>query len=88
MVGWKLVYTRQAQKDAKKLESAGLKPKTEQLLKLLEANPFQNPPHFEKLVGDLNGAYSRRINIQHRLVYQVYKEIKTVKILRMWTHYE
>ena len=88
MVGWKLVYTRQAQKDAKKLSAARLRPKAEALLKILAANPFQNPPRFEKLVGDLEGAYSRRINIQHRLVYQVLKEEKTVKVLRLWTHYE
>ena len=88
MVAWKLVYTRQAQKDAKKLSSASLRPKAEALLKILAANPFQNPPPFEKLVGDLAGAYSRRINIQHRLVYQVLKEEKTVKVLRLWTHYE
>ena len=88
MVGWKLVYTRQAQKDAKKLSAAGLRPKAEALLKILATNPFQNPPPFEKLVGDLAGAHSRRINIQHRLVYQVLKEEKTVKVLRLWTHYE
>ena len=88
VVGWKLVYTRQAQKDAKKLSAAGLRPKAESLLKIPATNPFQNPPPFEKLVGDLAGAYSRRINIQHRLVYQVLKEEKTVKVLRLWTHYE
>ena len=86
-MSWLLVYTRQAQKDAKKLSAAGLRPKAEELLKILESNPFQNPPPFEKLVGDLSGAYSRRINIQHRLVYQVLKNIKTVKIIRLWTHY-
>lgn len=85
---WKIVYTNQAQKDALKLKRAGLKPKAEQLLALLAKNPFESPPPFEKLMGDLTGAYSRRINIQHRLVYQVLKKEKTVKILRMWTHYE
>jgi Txe/YoeB family toxin of toxin-antitoxin system len=88
MVTWRLVYTKQAQKDAKKASSAGLKTKIESLLSILNNNPFQNPPPFEKLVGDLSGAYSRRINIQHRLVYQVLSEIHTVKIIRMWTHYE
>jgi Txe/YoeB family toxin of toxin-antitoxin system len=88
VVSWTLVYTRQAQKDAKKLSGAGLRSKAEALLKVLEANPFQTPPPFEKLVGDLAGAYSRRINIHHRLVYQVLKEEKTVKVLRLWTHYE
>lgn len=88
MVTWKLVYTKQALKDAKKIKAAGLKSKVEELLVILRNGPFQNPPRFEKLVGDLAGAYSRRINIQHRLVYQVITEIKTVKILRMWTHYE
>lgn len=88
MVKWKLVYTTQAQKDAKKNNEAGLKAKTIKLLEILEINPYQNPPPFEKLTGDLEGAYSRRINIQHRLVYQVLKEIKTVKVIRLWTHYE
>ena len=88
MVNWKLVYTKQAQKDAKKLSVAGLRPKAEFILEILKKNPFQNPPPFEKLVGDLSGAYSRRINIQHRLVYQVVKRYKTIKIIRMWTHYE
>jgi len=88
MVTWRMVYTKQAQKDAKKASSAGLKTKIEALLSILINNPFQNPPPFEKLVGDLSGAYSRRINIQHRLVYQVLSEIHTVKIIRMWTHYE
>jgi Txe/YoeB family toxin of toxin-antitoxin system len=88
MVKWRIVYTRQAQKDAKRIAAAGLRAKAEQLLKILSENPFQTPPHFEKLVGDLSGAYSRRINIQHRLVYQVLKESKTVKVIRMWTHYE
>lgn len=88
MVNWQLVYTNQAQKDAKKLSAAGLRLKAEELLLILRKNPFQTPPPFEKLVGDLNGAYSRRINIQHRLVYQIIKEKLTVKIIRMWTHYE
>lgn len=88
MVVWQLVYTKQAQKDAKKLSSAGLRSKAEELLAVLEKNPFQNPPPFEKLVGDLAGAYSRRINIHHRLVYQVVKSEKVVKVIRMWTHYE
>ena len=88
MVTWRLVFTGQAQKDAKKLSRAGLRPKAEALLELLKINPFQNPPPFEKLVGDLEGAYSRRINIQRRLVYQVLKKNKTVKVIRMWTHYE
>jgi Txe/YoeB family toxin of toxin-antitoxin system len=87
-VKWKLVFTKQAQKDAKKLSASGLKLKAEKLIEILEDNPFQTPPPYEKLVGDLTGAYSRRINEQHRLVYQVYKEEKVVKILRMWTHYE
>jgi Txe/YoeB family toxin of toxin-antitoxin system len=87
-VKWRLVYTRQAQKDAKKLAGAGLKPQAQKLLDILGDNPFQTPPSYEKLVGDLSGAYSRRINIQHRLVYQVYKEEKIVKVIRMWTHYE
>lgn len=85
---WALVYTKQAQKDALKLASAGLKEKAKALLNTVQLNPFQNPPPYEKLVGDLSGAYSRRINIQHRLVYQVLEEQKTVKVLRMWTHYE
>ena len=85
---WQLVYTRQARKDAKKLATAGLRTKTEALLKIIANNPFQVPPPFEKLVGDLTGAYSRRINIQHRLVYQVYEPEKVVKVLRLWTHYE
>jgi toxin YoeB len=88
MVKWKIVFTKQSLKDAKKLKSAGLKEKAERILKILGENPFQNPPRYEKLVGDLSGAYSRRINIQHRIVYQVYDEIKTVKVIRMWTHYE
>ncbi|GAB6069500.1 Txe/YoeB family addiction module toxin [Thiomicrorhabdus hydrogeniphila] len=85
---WVLVYTKQAQKDAKKLSAGGLKPKAQQLLSLIEKYPFQNPPHFEKLVGDLAGAYSRRINIQHRIVYEVFEEQNIVKILRLWSHYE
>jgi Txe/YoeB family toxin of toxin-antitoxin system len=87
MVKWRIVYTRQAQKDAKKIAAAGLKPKAEKLLEVLSKNPFQTPPPFEKLMGDLSGGYSRRITIQHRLVYQVLEGIKTVKIIRMWTHY-
>ena len=87
-MSWDLVFTKQAPKDAKKLSSAGLRPKAEALLEVLRKNPFQNPPPYEKLVGDLAGAYSRRINIQHRLVYQVLPEIKTVKVIRLWTHYE
>ena len=88
MVTWTLHYTKQAQKDAKKLASSGLKAKAQTLLAILEKDPLQNPPSFEKLVGDLSGAYSRRINIQHRLVYQVLEAEKAVKILRLWTHYE
>ena len=88
MVTWELVFTRQAQKDAKKLTASGLRVKAEALLDILKKNPFQQPPPLERLVGDLAGACSRRINIQHRLVYQVLPEIKTVKIIRMWTHYE
>jgi Txe/YoeB family toxin of toxin-antitoxin system len=88
MVKWRIVYTRQAQKDAKRIAAAGLRLKAEQLLEILSNNPFQTPPPYEKLVGDLSGAYSRRINIQHRLVYQILKEIRTVKVIRMWTHYE
>jgi len=87
-VSWKLVYTKQAQKDAKKLSSSGLKPKAKQLLVILSENPFQNSPPYEKLVGDLSGAYSRRINIKHRLVYQILEDTRTVKVLRMWSHYE
>jgi Txe/YoeB family toxin of toxin-antitoxin system len=88
MVEWKIVYTRQAQIDARKIAAAGLRPKAEKLLEILSRNPYQTPPTFEKLVGDLAGAYSRRINIQHRLVYQVLEEEQTVKVIRMWTHYE
>ena len=87
-MSWQLVYTKQAQKDARKLASSGLKDKAKRLLEILEEDPFQSPPPFEKLVGDLAGACSRRINIQHRLVYQVLDDIKTVKVIRMWTHYE
>lgn len=85
---WKIVFIKQSQKDAEKISRAGLKKKVETLLKILEENPYQNPPAYEKLVGDLSGAYSRRINIQHRLIYQIYEEVGTVKIIRMWTHYE
>ena len=87
-MSWQLYYTRQAQKDAKKLSAAGLRAKTQKLLDILQKNPYQNPPPYEKLMGDLAGACSRRISIQHRLVYQVLKEEKAVRILRMWTHYE
>jgi Txe/YoeB family toxin of toxin-antitoxin system len=87
-VSWSLVYTRQAQKDAEKLAAAGLKPKAQALLAVLAENPYQTPPAFEKLVGDLSGAYSRRISLQHRLVYQVLDDARTVKVLRMWTHYQ
>lgn len=87
-MSWRLVYTRAAQKDAKKLAAAGLKPKARALLEILEQHPYLTPPPFEKLVGDLSGAYSRRINIQHRLVYQILDEERIVKVLRMWTHYE
>ncbi len=85
---WRIVFTRQAQKDAKKLASSNLRPQADRLLAVLATDPFQNPPPLEKLVGDLSGAYSRRINIQHRLVYQVLDERRTIKVLRMWTHYE
>ena len=88
MSRWRVVFTKQAQKDAKKIAAADLREKAEALLEILAENPFQSPPTFEKLVGDLAGAYSRRINIQHRLVYPVLKEVHTVKVLRMWTHYE
>jgi len=87
-VSWKIVYTKQAQKDAKKLAASGMKLKAQRLLGIIAANPYQTPPPYEKLVGDLAGAYSRRINIQHRLVYQVLEDIRTIKVLRMWTHYE
>lgn len=88
MVKYKVVYTRQAQKDAKRLSRSNLKKKAVALLEILRENPFQKPPSFEALVGDLEGSYSRRINIQHRMIYQVYEKEKTVKILRMWTHYD
>ena len=88
MVKWKIVFTKQAQKDAKKLSGSGLKEKALAILEVLKNDPFQSPPPFQKLTGDLRGAYSRRINIQHRLVYQVMKDKRTVKIIRMWTHYE
>ena len=87
-MSWRLVFTRQAQKDAKKLSASGLKPKAEALSAILAADPFQSPPAFEKIVGDLAGAYSRRINIQHRLVYQVLEAEKVVKVLRLWSHYD
>lgn len=85
---WRLLYTKQAQKDAKHLTAAGLKPRAQELLDVLADDPFRSPPSFEKLVGDLRGAYSRRINIQHRLVYQILTDEHAVKVLRMWTHYE
>ena len=85
---WRVVYTKRALKDAKKLSSSGLRQKAETLLDILRKNPYQTPPSFEKLIGDLGGAYSRRINIQHRLVYQIIDEANVVKVLRMWTHYE
>lgn len=88
MVVWRVVFTKQAQKDAKKLSAADLRPKAEQLLDILRENPYQSPPPFEKLLGDLSGAYSRRITLQHQLVYQVLEKEKVVKIIRMWTHYE
>ncbi|SPT53187.1 Toxin RelK [Actinomyces bovis] len=88
MSGWKIVYSRQAQKDAKKLAGAGLKAKAQMLLAVIEEDPFRAPPRFEKLVGDLAGCYSRRINIQHRLVYEVLADENVVHVLRMWTHYE
>jgi Txe/YoeB family toxin of toxin-antitoxin system len=88
LVSWQVVFTKQAQKDARKLASAGLRPKAEALLAVLAEDPFRSPPPFERLVGDLKGACSRRINIQHRLVYQVLVAEKTVKVLRLWTHYE
>ncbi len=87
-MSWQLVYTKQAQKDAKKLARSGLKKKAQELLSILSQDPYQSPPPFEKLVGDLAGACSRRINIQHRLVYQVYEEDRVVKVIRLWTHYE
>ncbi len=87
-MNWELMFTKQAQKDAKKLARAGLKKKAQILLEVIAENPFQNPPPYEKLVGDLAGAYSRRINIQHRLVYQVFRKENVIKIIRLWTHYE
>ena len=88
MVKWRVVFTKQAQKDARKIAVSGLREKAERLLAIVSESPFQSPPPYEKLVGDLSGAYSRRINIQHRLVYQVLDDSKTIKIIRMWTHYE
>jgi len=87
-VSWRIVFTKQAQKDARKLAEAGLKRKAEELLEIVQTDPLQSPPSFEKLVGDLAGAYSRRINIQHRLVYQILEDERVVKVIRMWTHYE
>ena len=87
-MSWELVYSKQALKDAKKLKAAGLRPRAEELLEILKTNPLQNPPSFEKLIGDLAGAYSRRINIHNRLVYEVFPKQKVVRVLRMWTHYE
>ena len=88
MVKWTFLFTKQAQKDAKKISSSGLRDNVERLLAIIADNPFKNPPPYEKLLGDLSGAFSRRINIQHRLVYQVLSDTKTVKVIRMWTHYE
>jgi toxin YoeB len=85
---WRVVFTKQAKKDAKKLAAVGLRPKAEKLLDILRENPYRTPPTYEKLLGDLSGAYSRRINIQHRLVYQILHNEKVVKVIRMWTHYE
>ena len=87
-MSWRLVFTKQAQKDAKKIAQSNLKPLASRLLDIISEDPYQNPPPFEKLVGDLSEAYSRRINIQHRLVYQILDDIKTIKVIRMWTHYE
>lgn len=87
-MSYRVVFTKQAQKDAKKLSTSGLRAKAEQLIQILRDNPYQTPPFYEKLVGDLAGAYSRRINIQHRLVYEVIEDKKVVKVIRMWTHYE
>jgi Txe/YoeB family toxin of toxin-antitoxin system len=87
-VSWRLVFTKQAQKDAKKIAQSGLEPQASRLLDILRKNPYQNPPPYEKLVGDLSGAFSHRISIQHRLIYQVLDDIKTVKVIRMWTRYE
>ena len=88
MVTWKLVYTKQANKDAKKLDASNLKGKAIEILKIIQNNPYQTPPKYEKLSGDLKKAYSRRINIQHRLVYEVLEDINTIKVIRMWTHYD
>ena len=88
MVKWTVLFTKQAQKDAKRIAASNLRTQAQRLLDILSTNPFQNPPPYEKLVGDLSGAISRRISIQHRLVYQVYTEETTVKVIRMWTHYE
>ena len=88
MVSWRLVFTKHAKRDAKKLARSGLKPQAERILNILKEDPYQTPPPCEKLIGDLSGACSRRINIQHRLVYQILDDIKTVKVIRMWTHYE
>jgi toxin YoeB len=85
---WRVFFTKQAQKDAKKLSAAGLRPKAENLIEILRENPYQFPPPFERLLGDLSGAFSRRINIQHRLVYQIFDDEKVAKVIRMWTHYE
>jgi Txe/YoeB family toxin of toxin-antitoxin system len=87
-VRWKVIFTKQAQKDARKIADSGLRSKAEKLIEILQSNPFQKSPSYEKLIGDLSGAYSRRINIQHRLVYQILEKAKIVKIIRMWTHYE
>lgn len=88
MVSWEVVFAKQALKDAKKLSASGLKPKAQELLEVLSSDPLQNPPPYEKLVGDLAGAYSRRINIQHRIVYEIFPNERIVRVLRMWTHYE
>jgi toxin YoeB len=88
MVMWQLVFTKQAQKDAKKIAHSGLKPNAERLLQILKEDPYRTPPPYEKLLGDLSGAFSRRINVLHRLVYQILDEVRTVKVIRMWTHYE
>lgn len=87
-MSWTVVFTKQARKDAKKLSASGLKSKAEAIIQILRENPYQVPPSYEKLVGDLEGAYSRRVNIQHRIVYQILEDEKTVKVIRMWTHYE
>ncbi len=87
-MSWELVYTKQARKDTKKIAASGLKDKAQELFEIIKDNPYQNPPPYEKLIGDLVGAYSRRINIQHRLVYQIYEEERVIKVIRLWTHYE